>query len=815
MDNVTRFEYDRLNRLTRVFGNSNQVTIYEYDGRGLVTKVINAIGDAKIYVYDQNGNLISVTDEDGYVTTYEYDVRNLINSISYADGRTANFTNNAAGQLVRVTDWTGETTFTLDLLGRITSVNDPNNRTVSYTYDAAGNQTHITYPDETTVNRIFDNLGRITAIQSTEGLFNYAHDPTGRVTSISMPNGITETFMHDSIGQLLSITQHNPDGTAETLNQYTYDAVGNVTGRTNSPQELIPSTTTQNEFNALNQLTASTERDSTGNIINQLEFTYDRRGNLIQERDTINNTTQTYTFDATNRMTQGINHHGEESNYVYNALGVLTRRNDTDFAIDYTSFVPTTLMEFSNDLTQRHVYGSAGFGLSRISTTLATPTNPNQAETFFIQNDRLGSGRFATDSTGNRVAHTHLDEWGNILNQEKLTFAGNEINILNMFTNHTYDEILGLYYAQARFYDPTQRRFISADPHWGPHNRTNSLDAIQQSGNLYSYTINNPLRFSDPWGRFITPHDIQQILDEARYYVSSAYRNNANRNLPHGTFASINDEIASIQRDLNRASGNRFRFPDNPDAMEYAWNLLRRAEAIADRAYYKLYVCPDKTKPTPRSRIRASEFVGIVFEFDSGVQMHIHEEEFYRAIEYLMQSSVFRDIWQVLQNSGHIITIRFNNAMAFYYHDGIRTIDWNPFLGMQIPGGYMSSAVMLAHEMVHAYLHLTDENFIYLRDMPEDQERTIIAAEEKFIVQNYESLISAQLNEPARDHHTWGDFREMNNSTHFIRTHTEYYQYRRPLYDYIFPSNWASSYTFYSVIHEIHVNWDLRQPSEF
>jgi RHS repeat-associated protein len=219
-------------------------------------------------------------------------------------------------------------------------------------------------------------------------------------------------------------------------------------------------------------------------------------------------------------MVNGTNHHGEESIYHYNALGVLTRRNDTDFVLDYTSFVPTTLMEFSNNLTQRHVYGSAGFGLSRISTTLTSaPLTSNPlTSTFYIQNDRLGSGRFATDTTGNRVAHTHLDEWGNILNQEKPTFAGSEVNILNTFTNHTYDEVLGLYYAQARFYAPNHRRFISADPHWNHTNRTNSLDAIQQAGNLYSYTINNPLRFVDPAGlrlRIVgTEEQIRRILNE-------------------------------------------------------------------------------------------------------------------------------------------------------------------------------------------------------------------------------------------------------------------------------------------------------------
>ena len=536
MGNVTRFEYDRLNRLVRVIGNSGEITIYEYDSRGLVIREINPLGHARVFTHDQNGNLISSTDEDGYVTTFDFDVRNLINTITHADGRSANFTHNAAGQLISMTDWTGETNFTLDLLGRITAVNDQNNRVVSYTFDAVGNQTQIRYPDGVSVTRTFDSLGRITAIQTPDGLFNYTHDPVGRVMSLAMPNGVTETFTHDSIGRLLSITQHNPDGSTEVLNQFTHDPVGNILSRTGNMQVQIPSSTTQNEFNALNQLISSVEQDlqgtspeggvcqrqraarpvsganDEGNTLSHFEFTYDLRGNMVQSRDVINNTTQTHTFDAANRMVHGINHQGEESLYVFNALGILTARETrtasgvftNDFVIDYTALVPTVLMEFgSDDIIQRHVYGAMNMGLSRISTTLTNSLHPTQAETFFIQNDHLGTGRFATDAAGVRVAHSLLDEWGNILDRELVTFMGSERNLLNTFTNHMFDDILGLYRAQARFYDPTQRRFISPDPHWNAHNRTRSNEAIQQAGNLYAYALNNPLRFTDPTGLFV------------------------------------------------------------------------------------------------------------------------------------------------------------------------------------------------------------------------------------------------------------------------------------------------------------------------
>ena len=39
-------------------------------------------------------------------------------------------------QLVEMTDWLGTTSFSLDLLGKVLSVNDHNNQTVGYGYDA-------------------------------------------------------------------------------------------------------------------------------------------------------------------------------------------------------------------------------------------------------------------------------------------------------------------------------------------------------------------------------------------------------------------------------------------------------------------------------------------------------------------------------------------------------------------------------------------------------------------------------------------------------------------------------------------------------
>ena len=71
----------------------------------------------------------------------------------------------------------------------------------------------------------------------------------------------------------------------------------------------------------------------------------------------------------------------------------------------------------------------------------------------------------------------YLGEWiGEALFDERVRFTGKD-----------YDEVTGLYYFNARWYDPQLGRFTSEDP-------------VRDGMNWYVYVRNNPLRFIDPTG---------------------------------------------------------------------------------------------------------------------------------------------------------------------------------------------------------------------------------------------------------------------------------------------------------------------------
>ena len=63
-----------------------------------------------------------------------------------------------------------------------------------------------------------------------------------------------------------------------------------------------------------------------------------------------------------------------------------------------------------------------------------------------------------------------------------------ELDLVQDYTGHAYDMVLGLYYAKARMYNADDRRFMAVDPYKGSV-------ANPQTLMQYIYCLNNPIRF--------------------------------------------------------------------------------------------------------------------------------------------------------------------------------------------------------------------------------------------------------------------------------------------------------------------------------
>ena len=367
---------------------SHEITLYEYDGRNLVTKEINALGDSTVYVYDGNGNLVSKTDADGYVTQYSYTALDLVKKINYNGVKEVSYQYNKVGELVQMDDWTGTNTFELDLLGRLQKMTDHKGNTASYTYDAVGNQTGITYPDGSKTRSFYDAVYNLTSvIDADDGTYAYVYDDANRPVKLTYPNGWIEQYTYDAEGNLLKTVDTDPfqlyNKTPKVKYEYTYDAEGNVLTEFQRDSDATENLKSRTAFtyDALNRLTGSTRRlevypydtlaysytyDTLGNLLKQsgptkgeedtyqyndlnqmvskhvcgyeqkitriydYGYTYDKRGNLVKEEEICSPTTTgpknitiaTYLYDETNRMVRGTNKTGEVSAYTFNGLGV-------------------------------------------------------------------------------------------------------------------------------------------------------------------------------------------------------------------------------------------------------------------------------------------------------------------------------------------------------------------------------------------------------------------------------------------------------------------------------------------------------------
>ncbi|MDP3698186.1 MAG: RHS repeat-associated core domain-containing protein [Nanoarchaeota archaeon] len=99
--------------------------------------------------------------------------------------------------------------------------------------------------------------------------------------------------------------------------------------------------------------------------------------------------------------------------------------------------------------------------------------------------DHLGSIGVLTNQTGNVLENTLYEPFGDV--------SSGGTKEVKLYTGHFSDELTNQYYYGQRYYKPTTGQFISADP-------TIQYIYSPQSLNRYSYVMNNPYKYIDPFG---------------------------------------------------------------------------------------------------------------------------------------------------------------------------------------------------------------------------------------------------------------------------------------------------------------------------
>ncbi|MEL4106276.1 RHS repeat-associated core domain-containing protein [Oscillospiraceae bacterium WX1] len=321
------------------------------------------------------------------------------------------------------------------------------------------------------------------------GFNSNAYDGNGNLVT-KLDNSGTTTYVYDALNRLQSVTA--PGGKVTT---YTFDAAGNraaqqVTDGSNN-------TNTTYTYNAQNQLLSAL--DSSRNTVNTTSFCYDNNGNVVSSRkETTDASTGdpgaslslqgegqgTYSINKYDAFNQLISLGDQDSTsvYAYNGDGLrvgktVTKDNTTTttkFIYEYDKVVLE--LDGSGNQTAYNVYG----GDMLISRTAGTTT------LYYLYNGH-GDVVNIADSTGSIVMTYDYDPFGVVT-----TATGNIANSY-LYAGYQFDDETGLYYLNARYYDPVMARFMSADTYLGSVRDPLSL-------NLYTYCHNEPMMYTDPTG---------------------------------------------------------------------------------------------------------------------------------------------------------------------------------------------------------------------------------------------------------------------------------------------------------------------------
>ena len=128
---------------------------------------------------------------------------------------------------------------------------------------------------------------------------------------------------------------------------------------------------------------------------------------------------------------------------------------------------------------------------------LDSSTSSSAWQTFWYEKNLQGDIVTVYSNDGTPLINYFYDAWGNHITRYQNSGASTKAT-LNPFRyrGYYYDEDLGLYYLNSRYYDSTVGRFISSD------SSISNIGGDIRGYNMYSYCFNNPVNMTDPDGNW-------------------------------------------------------------------------------------------------------------------------------------------------------------------------------------------------------------------------------------------------------------------------------------------------------------------------
>ncbi|MBO7588754.1 MAG: VCBS repeat-containing protein [Bacteroidaceae bacterium] len=550
--------YDAWGDVVSVTDPSSQNITYSYTSNGQPEST--SVGSLTYtFSYDAVGNRTSLSDPDAGTTTYTYDA--LGREISRNDGRGIAFsttydylgrvtartagneqitytygtTGTGAMRLVQETKGSMTKSYAYDTYGRTTTISHMGNNT-TYSYTTDGLLSSVTHPGNKTDTYTYDSYGNVSGINAVSGAMMWSrtgYTGASSTSSLALQNGsypFVRTTSLDSNGMLnaMSLTRNSATLRGET---YTFSPVtGNLTSRT------VGNTTETFTYDLLDRL----KKVQTGNQTT-LDMTYGSNGNITSKTGIgsyeYSSSSKPHAVVAVENASGIIPEHTQSVSY--NAWGKVSEitsviGSDTyKYTITYGPDLERCYTYYKkNGVTQYYTYYGVGYencyhqepgttaytlrtyyvdtpdglsGIVRYDSRTSTYTP------YAVETDHLGSITALYNSSGTKVMGASFDAWG------KRTQTTSTLEFRRGFTGHEHIDGFDLINMNGRVYDPLIGRFLSPDMYV-------QLPGFSQSFNRYSYCLNNPLKYTDPYGEswLIVGAVAFLLLTEEGYNVQKA-----------------------------------------------------------------------------------------------------------------------------------------------------------------------------------------------------------------------------------------------------------------------------------------------------
>ena len=374
------YTYDNYDRPIKIAEPSGRETTWSYSGTSVTTVKDGIISTS---TKDASDNVVSVQDAGGTIT---YTLRD--------DGQPSKIT--APGNV--------ETTFAYDNYGRRTSITDPSAgiRTEAYAWNSDGSHTETHTGPHGSITTAWDKYGRTTSVQrpgefnttytyNTYGLFSseqstngtgkeYTYDSYDRISTVkeSVPDNkwLKKTYTYSSWRTLSSIKYTTQDGDI-TTETYSY-ANNHNTGASITGGITVWSLVSENDLGAPTEITTGsisreygftdfghpTYRKMAGGSLQNFTYQFNaNNGNLTSRTDVINNKTESFRYDALNRLdtlgTRVVNYANNGNILSLTSVGSMSYANTgkpyqvSSYTPVYSGLVPSRTQEITYNSLDR------------------------------------------------------------------------------------------------------------------------------------------------------------------------------------------------------------------------------------------------------------------------------------------------------------------------------------------------------------------------------------------------------------------------------------------------------------------------------